>query len=161
MTRGNPNLKKNAAERREHTEYLIREAAKKLEESFEIKSHEAMSQKTKEIDPKEKGVSVSSFRNKELTHIQDLMIELGIGKYEALRVSSSESENELADQLLEAKKEIKKKDTENNKLKQQKKRLVKKVEVQLVELEELRAVIYEMDLRKNMRKELSPINNNL
>ncbi len=161
MTRGNPNLNNNAAERREHTEYLIREAARLLEESFEIKSIKAMSQKTKEIDPKEKGVSVASFNSKKLTHIQALMIELGIGKYEAIRVSSSESENELADQLLEAKKEIKKKDTENNKLKQQKKRLVKKVEVQLVELEELRAVIYEMDLRKNMRKELSPINNNL
>ena len=161
MTRGNPHLNNNATERREHTEYLIREAAKKLEESFEIKSPEAMSQKTKDIDPKEKGVSVSSFRNKELTHIQDLMIELGIGKYEAIRVSSSESENELADQLLEAKKEIKKNNTEINNLKQHKKRLVKKVEVLSVDNEELRAVIYEMDLRKNMRIELSPINNNL
>lgn len=89
------------------------------------------------------------------------MIELGIGKYEAIKVSSTESENILADQLLEAKKEIKKQDIEINKMKQQKKRLVKKVETLSINNEELRGVVYEMDLRENMRKELSPINNNL
>lgn len=161
MPRGNPNLNNNAEERKAHTEYLIREAARLLESNFEIKSLKAMSQKTKDIDPKKKGVSVASFKSKKLTHIQDLMIELGIGKYEALRVSSTESENILADQLLEAKKEIKKQDTEINKLKQQKKRLIKKVDELSIDNEELRTVIYEKDLRENMRKELSPINNNL
>lgn len=109
MARGNPNLNKDAENRIEHTKYLIRQAAKLLDESFEIKSVKAMSQKTKEIDPKKKGLSEASFKNKELKHIQSLMIELGIGKYEAIRVSAVESENILADQLLVAKKEIKKK----------------------------------------------------
>ena len=45
-----------------------------------------MSEKTKEIDPKGKGVSEASFRNKALEHIQSVMIELGIGKYEAPQV---------------------------------------------------------------------------
>ena len=161
MTRGNPNLNNDAVARKEHTKYLIREAAKLLEECFEIKSIKNMSKKTKDIDPKEKGVSVASFNSKKLTHIQSLMIELGIGKYEAIKVSSTESENMLADQLLEAKKEIKKQGTEINKMKQQKKRLVKKVETLSIDNEELRTVAYERDLRKNMKKELSPINNNL
>ena len=161
MARGNPNLNKNAAERKKHTEYLIREAAKLLDESFEIKSIKNMSQKTKEIDPKGKGLSETSFRDKNLTHIQELMIELGIGKYEAIKVTSTRSENDLADQLLEAKKEIKKRDDQISKLDKQKKRLVRKVEELSIENEELRTVIYEKDLRQNMRKELNPINNNL
>lgn len=117
--------------------------------------------KTIEIDPEGKGVSVAAFNNKELNHVQALMIELGIGKYEAIKVSSGESENLLADQLLEAKKEIKKKDTVITKVKKQKKQLVKKNEELLLENEELRTVIYEMNLRQKMRKELNPINNNI
>ena len=161
MARGNPNLNINASKKKERTISLIRQAAKSLEERFEIKSPKAMSEETKKIDPKGKGVSEASFRNKALKHIQSLMIELGIGKYEALRVSSTESENILADQLIEAKKEIKKKDTEINKLKQQKKRLLKNVDELSIDNEELRAVIYEKDLRQKMRGKLSPINNNL
>lgn len=161
MARGNPNLNNNAAARKEHTEYLIREAAKLLDECFEIKSIKNMSDKTKDIDKKGRGLSEASFRDKELTHIQSLMIELGIGKYEAIKVSCTESENILADQLLEAKKVIKKQDTEINKMKQQKKRLIKKVEALSIDNEELRGVVYEMNLCENMRKELRPINNNL
>lgn len=159
--RGNPHLNKNANERRDRTCNLIRQAAKLLDESFEIKSPKNMHLKTKEIDPEEKGVSVATFNNKELDHVQSLMIELGIGKYEAIRVSDGESENELADQLLEAKKVLKKKDAEITKLKKRKKQLVKKNDELLIENEELRTLIYELELRQKMRKELSPINNNI
>lgn len=159
--RGNPLLNKNADQRRNRTCNLIREAAKLLDETFEIKSPKNMHLKTIEIDPEGKGVSVAAFNNKELNHVQALMIELGIGKYEAIKVSSGESENLLADQLLEAKKEIKKKDTVITKVKKQKKQLVKKNEELLLENEELRTVIYEMNLRQKMRKELNPINNNI
>jgi len=161
MTRGNPHLNKNADQRRNRTCNLIREASKLLDESFEIKSPKNIHLKTKEIDPKGKGVSEATFNNKELDHIQSLMIELGIGKYEAIKVSGGESENELANQLLEAKKELKKKDTVITKFKKQKKQFVKKIDEQLAEIEELRTVIYEMELRQKMRKELSPINNNI
>ncbi|MDY0402424.1 hypothetical protein [Sulfurovum sp.] len=45
------------------------------------------------------------------------MIELKIGPYHALQVSSSQEEKLLADQVIELKQEIKKKDTALKKLK--------------------------------------------
>jgi len=107
---GNPKLSEIAKSRKERTEYLIREAVRQLENTFEMKSVKAVVAKTKEIDETGKGISEATFRNKELVHIQSLMIELRIGKYEAIAVSSSVQERSMADELLNIKKELKKKE---------------------------------------------------
>ncbi len=159
--RGNPNLNKDAQARRERTESLIRQAAKALDENYEIKSDANMSAKTKELDPKGKGVSVATFRNKELVHIQSLMIELHIGKYEALTIGCSDSDTELADQLLQVKKELNKKNKEVKKLKQDKKNQRVKIDSLSVENEELRTVIYEMEMKSKMKLYFNGVNNKI
>ncbi|AHJ13034.1 hypothetical protein [Sulfurospirillum multivorans] len=155
--RGNPNLNQHAHEKKENTISLIRQAILLLEENFEIKTIQAVSAKTKEIDPRKKGVSEAAFRNKELEHIQSLMIELRIGKYESLSVTSTELE--IAEQLFQVKKEIKKKDEELQKIKDQKKKLSRKIETLTIENEELRVVIYEIEMKAKMKKNIQFENN--
>lgn len=155
--RGNPNLYQHSQEKKENTIKLIQQAVNLLEENFEIKTIKAVSLKTKEIDFQKKGVSEATFRNKELKHIQNLMVELKIGKYESL--NSLSTEIEIAGQLLRAKKDIKKKDIELQKIKQQKKNLTKKVDALIIENEELRTVIYEIEMKVQMRINLRARNN--
>ncbi len=159
MSRGNPNLNNNAQARREHTQNLIRQAVKLLEESFEIKSIQAVSDKTKELDINKKGVSVASFRNKSLEHIQALMIELGIGKYEAITLSATEEQAAMADQLLEIKKELNKKNNDLKQMKQKNKKLTEKIDELVDDNDELRTAIYEMELKYNMSIGLMQNNN--
>lgn len=156
-TRGNPNLYQHSQEKKENTIRLIQQAVKLLEENFEIKTIQAVSVKTKEIDPRKKGISEATFRNKELKHIQDLMLELRIGKYKSL--NSFSTETEIAGQLLQAKKNLKKKDIELQKIKQQKKNLIKKIDAITIENEELRTVIYEIEMKVHMRVNLRAKNN--
>jgi len=157
--RGNPNLNKNAEQRRENTQSLIRQAVKSLEENYEIKSIHAVSTKTKELDPTEKGVSEASFRNKELEHIQSLMLELRIGRYEAISVSTSGEDISLTDQLLQIKKELNKKSIEIKKLKQNKKKLNEKVDELVIENEELKTAIYEIEMKSKMSLNFKATNN--
>lgn len=159
--RGNPNLNSNAQERKNRTINLIRKAVKSLEDNYEIKGIKEVSAKTKEIDPNDKGVSEATFRNKELEHIQSLMLELRIGKYEALSVGTSEKESEIADQLLKAKKEIEKKDKEIKKLRQNKKKLNTKIDELVIDNKELRAVIYELDMKNRLKMDFKAINNKI
>ncbi len=158
---GNPKLNEIAKSRKERTEYLIREAVRQLENTFEMKSIPAVSEKTKEIDKTGKGISQPSFRNKELVHIQSLMIELGIGKYEAITVSSSVIERSMADELIMIKKELKKKDDEVKKIKDKNKKLKDKVIEITSSNEELRTVIYEMEFKQKMKINFTPKNNNI
>ncbi|MDM5271207.1 hypothetical protein PGH07_03370 [Sulfurovum sp. zt1-1] len=157
--RGNPNLNKNALERRKRTESLIRQAVKSLEANHEIKSIPSVSARTKELDTNSKGVSEASFRNKNLEHIQSLMIELRIGKFEAITVGDSESDAELADQVLQLKKELKKKNEEIKKLKQDKKKQSVTIDIITIENEELRAVNYEMEMKSKMKLYFNEVNN--
>ena len=158
---GNPKLNEIAKKRRERTEYLIRQAVKQLENTFEIKSIKAVAAKTKEIDEAGKGISEASFRNKDLTHIQTLMIELRIGKYESIAVSSSLQERSMADELLSIKKEMKKKEIEIKKIKERNKKLKDKVKELTSSNEELRTAIYEMEFKRKMKISFTPKNNNI
>jgi len=151
---GNPKLAEIAKSRKERTKCLIREAVRQLENSFEIKSIPVVSEKTIEIDETGKGIGQASFRNKELVHIQSLMIELGIGKYGDIAVSSSVQDGSMADELIMIKKELKKKDDE-----------VKKIKDKVIEMtsdnEELRTAIYEMEFKQKMKIIITPKNNNI
>jgi len=158
---GNPKLSEIAKSRKERTEYLIRKAVRQLENSFEIKSIKAVSEKTKEIDETGKGISQASFRNKKLEHVQSLMLELGIGKYEALSLSSSTQEHSMADELLNIKKELKKKDVEIKKIKERNKKLKDEVNEMISSNEELRTAIYEMEFKEKMKIKFTPKNNNI
>lgn len=159
--RGNPNLNKDAEQRKEKTISLIRQAVKSLEQNHEIKSIPAVSLKTKELDPKSIGLSEASFRNKNLEHIQSLMLELRIGKYEGLTVAAAEKDTDIANQLLQAKKELEKKNKEIKKLRNDKKQLGAKIDELFVENEELRTAIYEIEMRFRMRVNLHVVNNNI
>ncbi|QOP44184.1 hypothetical protein FJR45_09610 [Sulfurimonas sediminis] len=158
---GNPKLSEIAKSRKERTEYLIREAVRQLENTFEMKSIKAVAAKTKEIDETGKGISEATFRNKELVHIQSLMIELRIGKYEAIAVSSSVQERSMADELLNIKKELKKKELEMKKIKERNKKLKDKVNELTFSNEELRTALYEMEFKQKMKLNFTPKNNNI
>ena len=158
---GNPKLAEIAKKRKVRTEYLIREAVKQLENNFEMKSIKAVAEKTKEIDETSKGISQASFRNKKLEHVQSLMFELGIGKYEALSLSSSVQERSMADDLLNVKKEVRKKDIEIKKIKEKNKLLKDKVNEIASINEELRTAIYEMEFKQKMKISSTPKNNNI
>ncbi|MCL4432038.1 MAG: hypothetical protein M1300_06940 [Epsilonproteobacteria bacterium] len=157
--RGNPNLNNNAEQKKERTKSLIREAVKLLEENFEIKSIPAVSEKTKEIDPSGKGLSEAAFRNKELEHVQELMRELGIGKYEGLKVGGSEDEAELADLLLQVKKELDKANKMIAELKKQKKKLSEKIDKLVIDNEELRGANYELQMKTRLKMDFKVGNN--
>ncbi|MDP2849486.1 MAG: hypothetical protein Q8O20_00275 [Sulfuricurvum sp.] len=159
--RGNPNLNKDAEQKKERATSLIRQAVKSLEQNHEIKSIPAVSAKTKELDPAGKGLSEASFRNKELEHIQSLMLELRIGKYEGLSVATAEKDTDIADQLLQAKKELEKKDKEIKKLKQNKKQLNEKINVLFIENEELRTAMYEVEMKFRISNPFKVANNKI
>ena len=63
--------------------------------------------------------------------------------------------------MLQAKKDLKKKDIELQKIKQQKKNLIKKIDAITIENEELRTVIYEIEMKVQMRVNLRAKNNTI
>ncbi len=160
MARGNPNqfTKKNKIQR-ENTISLIRQAVSIMNETGDILDIKSVSLKTKELDSKKKGISEATFRKKDLEHIQSIMIELGIGKYGRIKISESSNEIALSEQLILEKKVNEKL---NKSITQQKKKikdLKNIVENTIIENEELRVRLYEMEMNNKILGQVKPLNN--
>lgn len=145
--------------KKEKTTMLIREAVSLMNETNEILEIKAVSQKTKEIDSEKKGVSEATFRKKDLEHIQLLMLELGIGKYGKIKVSQTSQEITLSQHILELQKENKKALQQILDYKKMLKTSKSKLENILIENEELRVKIYEMEMNEKIKHHVNGVNN--
>jgi len=162
MARGNPNqfTEKNKLQRA-NTISLIRQAVSIMNETGDILDIKSVSLKTKEIDLKKKGISEATFRKKDLEHIQSIMIELGIGKYGRIKISESSNEIALSEQLILEKKLNEKL---NKTITQQKKRIKDLKDIvknTIIENEELRVRIYEMEMNTKILYQVRSVNNNV
>lgn len=157
-TRGNAEyFKATNQAKKENTVNLIREAVLLMNETNEILDIKAVSQKTKELDPDGKGVSEATFRKKDLVHIQTLMHEHRIGKYAKIKVGAI-GEN-IADQILELQKENKKIEKILTEYKITLKNTKNKLEHLVLENEELRGKVYEMEMNEKINQKLKIANN--
>lgn len=145
--------------KKEKTITLIRDAVSLMNETNEILEIKAVCQKTKEIDPDGKGVSEATLRKKDLEHIQSLMLELGIGKYGKIKVSQSSQEITLSEQILQLQKENKKALQQIIDYKKMLKTTKSKLDQVLLENEELRVKIYEMQMNAKIKSKLESVNN--
>ncbi|MGH2308068.1 hypothetical protein ACRCD8_09870 [Aliarcobacter sp. ERUVET-8] len=145
--------------KREKTIALIRDAVSLMNETNDILDIKTVSQKTKEIDIEGKGVSEATFRKKDLVHIQSLMLELGIGKYQKIKLSKSSIDLTLSENIIDLQKEQKKMQKKildyQNMLKSTKSKLTQV----LIENEELRVKIYEIEMNIKFHNKLKARNN--
>jgi len=145
--------------KKEKTITLIRDTVSLMNETNDMLDIKAVSQKTKEIDPNSKGVSEATFRKKDLEHIQSLMLELRIGKYGKIKVSQTSNEITLSEQILQLQKENKKVLQQITDYKKMLKTTKSKLDQVLLENEELRVKIYEMEMNQKIKNKLEGVNN--
>jgi len=145
--------------KKEKTLNLIRDAVSLMNETNDILEIKAVSQKTKEMDPDGKGVSEATFRKKDLEHIQSLMLELRIGKYGKIKISQNSAEINLTEQVLKLQRENKKMEKTLSEYNKKLKNTKLKLDQVLLENEELRLKIYEMEMNEKIKNKISSINN--
>jgi hypothetical protein len=145
--------------KKEKTITLIRDAVSLMNETNDMLDIKAVSQKTKEIDLDGKGVSEATFRKKDLEHIQSLMLELGIGKYGKIKISQNSAEINLTEQVLKFQRENKKMKKTLSEYNKKLKNMKLKLDQVLLENEELRLKIYEMEMNEKIKNKIPSINN--
>lgn len=160
MPRGNPKQfdEKNRLQRL-NTINLIKEAVDLLNETGEILDINTVSDKTKEIDPINKGISKAAFYNKKLTHIQNIMMELRIGPFKSLKVSESPEDVDLANEIIKLNKEKEKLNKIISEKETRIKKLKEKIEKIYIENDELRIKIYEIELINKIKTPFNQANN--